>query len=247
MTDLRITYRALVNDLSAKTFNPASPIEDLADEHPVVKAFVDQRSQSPKGSETTRLPRSKVVVYNLHSGRHRALTWHDRDNDVVWLLAISWHESGARRDAYPYFKSLDESDILLPTESDYELLDRFRQAQGRAIPADIGRIAAEIGKSKLAEAESQPGIEVAFDLGGILTGQIVVAESDLGDGFVRRRYSVEIDMPPNESGVVPAGDAWYMLVFPALLPRRAEVHQYGWRISQSLVAVDYDDIDEVWP
>lgn len=87
--------------------------------HDVVRAFVDQRSQDPKGQEWTKLPVTSAPAYNLHHGRYRGLTWHDEDNDVVWLLGVGWHESGSRDDAYMVLKRRDEAGDLMPTEQDY--------------------------------------------------------------------------------------------------------------------------------
>ncbi len=73
--------------------------------HIFVTAFVERRSQSPRGQELTNLPVTAASVYNLHHGRWRGLTWHDEDSDVVWLLGVGWHESGSRGDAYTTLKA----------------------------------------------------------------------------------------------------------------------------------------------
>lgn len=63
----------------------------------VVRVFVEQRRQDPKGHEWTRPPVTAAPVYNRHHGRYRGLTWHDEDSDVIWLLGAAWHESGRSR------------------------------------------------------------------------------------------------------------------------------------------------------
>lgn len=115
---LRVTRRAL-EDLGIKPELAGSAAEFLEDKHEVVKAFVKVRSQSPSGQEATKLPVTKTPVWNLHAGRWRALTWHDAQEDVVWLLGAGWHESGSIDDAYAVLKRRDQAGDLFPTIDDY--------------------------------------------------------------------------------------------------------------------------------
>lgn len=90
----RLTRRAL-GDLGLSIQDYASrPASDYTDAHDVVRVFVERRRQSPVGQEWTNLPVTAARAYNLHFGRLRALTWHDEDAGVVWLLGVGWHESG---------------------------------------------------------------------------------------------------------------------------------------------------------
>lgn len=117
--DLRLTRRALEDlGLDPAEYSRRSA-RDYAGAHDVVRAFIERRGQSPVGQETTRLPVSSQVVYNLHAGRWRGLTWHDEDADVVWLLGVGCHRSGERDDAYEVLKRRDEAGDLLPDEQDY--------------------------------------------------------------------------------------------------------------------------------
>jgi hypothetical protein len=83
---LRLTRRALVDlGLDPGQYSRRDA-RDYVSAHPVVRAFVERRSQEPRGQETTHLPVTAATVYNLHVGRSRGLTWHDEEADVVWLL-----------------------------------------------------------------------------------------------------------------------------------------------------------------
>jgi hypothetical protein len=90
----------------------------------VVAKFVELRSQSPTGQEATSLPTTPATVWNLHCDRWRGLTWHDENEDIVWLLGVGWHASGSRDDAYAVLKRRDELDQLLPSVADYEDAER---------------------------------------------------------------------------------------------------------------------------
>lgn len=73
-----------------------------------------KRGAHPLGSETINALLPTLVAYSLHSGRHRAATWHHEAAAIVWLLAVGWHEAGSVDDAYSYFER------LLPTREDVE-------------------------------------------------------------------------------------------------------------------------------
>lgn len=127
--------------------------------------FVAMRSQSPEGQEyTKRLPHSYKKVFNLHAGADRAVTWWDRDRDIVWLLACGFHRSGQRDDFYPRVVDLDAAHELMPCVEDFvsaepdpieEFLDEFVEVartlvdQARANPftehARVVQDAARVG------------------------------------------------------------------------------------------------------
>jgi hypothetical protein len=116
---LRVTLRCLADDLGLGPGDGWTSVERLADESSVIRAFVDKRSQSPEGQETIEGLTSPIVAYSLHAGSDRGITWHDREIDVVWLLAARFHRSGKRDDAYPYFRGLDQAGRLMPSREDY--------------------------------------------------------------------------------------------------------------------------------
>jgi hypothetical protein len=151
----RLTRRALEDlDLDVDTY-ARGPASDFVDAHDVVRAFVDQRSQGPEGQEWTNLPVTSAPAYNLHHGRYRGLTWHDEDNDVVWLLGVGWHESGSRDDAYAVLKRRDEAGDLMPTEQDYLDLEMTLE-ETRSFVVQVS----EQAPALIAEARERPGVEV---------------------------------------------------------------------------------------
>ena len=97
--ELRLTRRALA-DLSLGDELAGRAAQDLVDLHPVISAFVERRSQDPKGQEAIQLPASRAIVYSLHAGRWRALTWWEEELGIVWLLGAGYHRSRERGDAY---------------------------------------------------------------------------------------------------------------------------------------------------
>lgn len=97
----------------------ARPATDYTDAHDVVRVFVERRHQSPIGQEWTNLPVTAAPAYILQFGRYRALTWHDEESDVVWLIGVGWHESGSVDDAYAVLKARDQAGTLMPDEQDY--------------------------------------------------------------------------------------------------------------------------------
>lgn len=117
---LRVTIRCLVEDLYFGSERANIDVSEL--DHEVVRAFVEKRSQSPIGIEKVQPLATAAEVYTLHAGRWRGATWHDADNEAVWLLGCGVHRSGERKDVYPYLKDLDAKGLLFPEADDYELL-----------------------------------------------------------------------------------------------------------------------------
>jgi hypothetical protein len=135
---LRVTIRCLVDDFGLTPDHAERALDDLVSQHALIEAFRDQRSQLPIGAEYLRDLTSSIQAYTLHSTRWRGVTWHDREEAVVWLLAGRFHTSGHSDDAYPYFRKLDADDKLLPIRQDYGLLDRERAVDlVRALADDV--------------------------------------------------------------------------------------------------------------
>ena len=114
---LRLTRQALKDlDLRGWKNYVGFDADDLIDEHWAIAAFVDKRSKSPTGQE--RMGNSSgSVVYNLHfRDGWRGETWHDPENNVVWLCAVTKHDYGE-------FEARARNGKLLPQEEDY--LDLF--------------------------------------------------------------------------------------------------------------------------
>lgn len=209
--ELRLTRRAL-DDLALDPEEHARRSADAyADSHAVVTAFVDQRSQSPTGQETTRLPASSQVVFNLHAGRWRGLTWHDEEAGVVWLLGAGIHRSGERDDAYEVLKRRDEGGDLLPTEQDYlDLEATLEEAQS------FVNAVSEDGPRLLDEARANLGqparglIAGALDV-GVLVEIVVVEEEE------EEEVWIGIGLPPVGEIRFPPGEEWITTLLAGVL------------------------------
>jgi hypothetical protein len=107
-------------------------------------------------------------VWVLASGNdHRAGTWFDEDQRVVWLLAYGRHRSGQNDDFFPYCKGIDGDDRLLPTEADYDRLLRDRDKRFVA--------AVRIEGPLVLKKARESGREERVVLGGNLGAHIAVA------------------------------------------------------------------------
>lgn len=121
--------------------------------------------------EVTPLSTGKTVYRLAYGDRHRGATWHDEAHDVVWLLAYAQHEFEGAGDAFPYFKSLDADDRLLPTVEDYEELFRAQADRlAHAVPAQCLEM--------LEDARSTPGTEVSGDIAGHVHVVCCVEQAD---------------------------------------------------------------------
>ena len=121
--DLWITTRCLTDDLHL-----ASSPQDARkrqQEHPIVDAFVAQRSQNPAGQEPINLS-STGIWFTLHRGRWRGVTTLQKTIGVVWLPGVGYHRADSRTDAYLHIRTLDQNGELRPTPEDYAALDTWR-------------------------------------------------------------------------------------------------------------------------
>ena len=126
---LALTRRAL-KDLKIppwRTYLGADP-HSFKEAHSLVAKLVHLRATHPTGQEPT-LGAGQVPIFNLHGqDPWRGVTWHDEENDIVWLCAASDHD-------YGLFLSRLAAGQLLPDEEDYADLE----AWGRGAPARILR------------------------------------------------------------------------------------------------------------
>ena len=141
-------------------------------EHPIVRAFENQRSEDPIGTRTVGPAAGELTIYRLGLGNdHRGATWHDQAEAVVWLCAYGLHRSGEDDDAFPYFHELIASGLILPTEDDYTALFDDR---GRRFADTLYEDAQQL----LAQARSNPGIEQIGVLGGEQSAAVAVEVVD---------------------------------------------------------------------
>jgi hypothetical protein len=202
---LRVTRRCLRDDLSIGSGDLDSPIDLLAQEYPVIAAFQEQRSQLPTGQETIQDLSSKITAFSLHAGEFRGLTWHQEKAGVVWLLAVKFHRSGKRDDAYPYFLELDAKGQLLPTREDVQALTTAEaNTFARSLLTEVPLL--------LEEAESKPGTAVRGLIGGRVSVRLL---KETGE---RPMLTVAISFRilPGET-ILP--DSWVMTVAGAFFPQ----------------------------
>lgn len=218
----RLTRRAL-DDLGLPVDDCARrPATDYVDAHDVVRAFVEQRQQDPKGQEWTKLPITAAPVYNLHRGRYRGLTWHDEDSDVVWLLGVGWHESGSRDDAYEILKARDRAGTLMPDESDYlDLEMSLEEALSFVVQVS------EQAPALMQEARERLSEEVRSVIAGRLgVGVVVEVVVIPGEDESLEEVWIGFEMPPLPGACeLPPQPEWIQVVLAAMLPIQANLEQ----------------------
>jgi hypothetical protein len=215
--ELRLTRRALADLGLDDQALAGRSADELVDRHPMIAAFVERRSQNPEGQEAIQLPESRAIVYSLHAGRWRGLTWWEPDLGLVWLLGAGYHRSGERSDAYAVLKRRDETDELFPVEQDYLDLEPD--------PADFVVAVARDAPRVMAEAVMTPGVAVEADLAGVLDVSAVVIVVEEGQDRLEETW-VGFSMPPK--GPIPPHPAWLLTALAALLPdAEAEELHYG--------------------
>lgn len=202
---LRVTRRCLREDLGLSAAEVVAPIEDIAETCPIVRAFLERRSQNPQGQETIQGLTSRIVAYSLHGGRERGITWHDEQEDVVWLMASHLHAAGDADDAYPYFLDLDRQGKLLPTRDDYA--DLIIQSQAPTFAESVLRDAPPL----VAAAQESPGTIQAGTVAGRIRVRCVYEDGELPMMTVaisQRLLPGEVQVPPE----------WQFILAAAFLP-----------------------------
>ena len=123
MTLLWVT-RAALDDLGygAHAGQDLSPYQRR---HPVLASFYSKRAQSVVGTQQLEGVPHQEGIWNLHAqDPHRAVTWYDAAEDVVFLLACSHH-------VYAVFVDRYRRGTLKPTEADYvDVATHRRNASG---------------------------------------------------------------------------------------------------------------------
>ena len=214
---LRITHRCLVEDLGFTSGELGRPLEDIAagtsDAARFIRTFIEKRGADPVDEDSIEgLATGRIPIHPLRRGeRIRGLTWHDRDANVVWLVAAHFaHRSGERSDSYAYFRGL-RADQLLPEELDYTL---FREQQ--AIQAADAIL--DLLDPALRSALADPGSETRLDIGGVPVSLLVTHDTPSPP-----RLRVAISMRRTESGFEPPPE-W----IPAILARCFRRPFGGW-------------------
>jgi hypothetical protein len=200
---LRVT-RAALSDLGVDPSHAGRPAEELIAYHPVIKAFVERRSQSPEGQETTTLPVTRAVVYNLHSGTARGLTWHEEadDLDVVWLLGVAWHKGDSFSDAYRELKARDDRGALFPDDDDYADLEPN--------PVEFVELAAREMPELVARAHLVPEEIHGALIAGVLDVVVMVRPCSVGDTVLTETW-IGVRLPPAPGVVMPSDFVAFVL------------------------------------
>lgn len=173
--ELRITGRCVTDDLGSAV---DSPFQELEGRHDIIRAFRRERSTATAGPDhlgSDRSPRPLTVL--RHANDWRGVTWFDDRERVVWLCACAWHRSGQPDDAFPYFKSLQADNLILPTPDDYVALASDRGAQFAAFVVDDA-------PRLLAMAREAPGTEQVLIIGLEPVSAVVHVVETLEQTFV---------------------------------------------------------------
>jgi hypothetical protein len=117
--ELRVTYRCLQEDLGQAA---DTDFDDLLGIE-IIKTFIKDRAERTGDMRQVNGLKCGQPVWVLARGNdHRAGTVFDPDHRVVWLVAYHKHRSGQADDFFPYCRSVDADERLLPDASDYTAL-----------------------------------------------------------------------------------------------------------------------------
>jgi hypothetical protein len=213
--ELRITGRCLNEDLGGA---PTAAFEDLASRHGIVRAFRRERSSATTGPDhlgPAGGPRPLTVL--RHTNDWRGLTWFDSEENVVWLCACARHRSGQPGDAFPFFRALEATGRIWPSEEDYEALAADRGEQFAAFVLDDAPLL-------LVRARKAPGTEQVLVIGREPVTVVVHIVETLEETYVAVST---LTLTPSQ----------YQLLLVALYPDRA---YDDWRVEQRLPTRDLD-------
>ncbi len=163
----RPTLRCLAEDLGLSI----PPLEsDLgALDHPWLDELRRIAPTSPLGQKRI-LSISQPLVYRLRASSHRAATWADEKNGIVWLCAVHRRAEGSDDDAYAWFADLHTAGRLLPSDDD-RLRDRAEAVirLQRGLTSELLQLADQ--------ALQRAGTELGSDLGRYLPCRVLALRS----------------------------------------------------------------------
>jgi hypothetical protein len=87
----------------------------------IFEKLAELRGQAPAAGELIAGLQQRPCA-SLHAGRYRAVTWNDREQEIVLLLAAGIHRADSREDAYSQAIALEQAQRLYPTYEDYARL-----------------------------------------------------------------------------------------------------------------------------
>lgn len=197
--ELRVTGRCLTEDLDQADDTPFDDLRQIE----IVKSFVkDRYDRTINTRQVTPLTCGRNVWVLSRGNDHRGGTWFDKDEHLIWLLAYGLHRSGIADDFFPYCKSLDAADRLLPDAQDYERAFRDRDSRfAFAIRLEAPML--------LKQARENPG-EHRVMLGGQFGACLAIEVADELENTVIafRMDSVVFDHVPLILAAFHAGAKW---------------------------------------
>jgi len=110
VTYLSITARCVDEDLESPALRAVAAL--------LTAKFLELRGQAPDAGESISSLRARDCR-SLQGSRYRGVTWHDREHDIVWLLAAHIHRDDSHDDSYAVAAALEDAGRLYPTMEDY--------------------------------------------------------------------------------------------------------------------------------
>lgn len=189
----------------------------------VLGAFVERLTQVPHLPDRIQNLVDVIAppVFSLHVGQARAATWHDEEEDIVWLLAV------APAHDYDYFPRLAIASALLPIALDYEQVDTWPRD-----PSFFERLATE-ARELVARAQGMPGALLEREIHGGIAVRVCREEGEpplLTVAVSSRLAGRSERLPPD----------WQLAVATAFFPRVefSEVIMFSQTVDNSAIRAD---------
>lgn len=187
-----VTARCLTEDLNLRLPDPQ--VQRRADlDHPALQELRRLAPSTPQGQKAiAQLHDHGFHGFRLRFSNHRGCTWHDGNEDIVWLLAYALHQGGDEDDCYNYFEDLYSSQLLTPTNADVQAV-RLEQL----FHAQVPRFGKEVAGA-IQDALYSPEVVVELDNEALLPVKVRVAvepvdEEELVEIVVAFFHSTALD------------------------------------------------------
>ena len=138
-----VTARCLRQDLGVSPPDP-QVIRRANIDHPAIAELCRLAPKTPLSQKPiSQLTQHGFQGFRLRVSNHRGCTWHDGNEDIVWLLAYALHQGGDESDCYNVFEALHTSNQLVPTRADIEIV-RLEQLFHSQVPSFGEQIAESV-------------------------------------------------------------------------------------------------------
>ncbi len=208
MTLLWVT-RAALADLGFEAL-AGQDVSRYRSRHPVLASFYKKRTISVVGTQQLEKVPNQAEIWNLHAENpHRAVTWYDEEQDVVFLLAYSTHD-------YDEFVNRYYAETLLPTARDYQDIENHRRSVS-GLDDDFILVVEGQDPDLVQRALDAPGQVVEEVLASELPAAAIlevalIADTQMtGDVYLVLRFMDRLNVRPLPSDVVAD-------LIPILLP-----------------------------